>query len=171
MKMSNKEEEEGKTVSIRTPRLEPLDRLYVRAYLSSLSHIEAHRTVAPNLKQHHSDNPFSRKESVQFHISSALQDKADSLMISPELIIEKLWKEGTREGSGSNHAARIQALTQLGKHFGLFQEKREDNNQVFNIVNYNSPSLPQLDEKILIDPEEAQGTLEGIVITTYENDE
>ena len=135
------EEIEEKTVSIRAPSLTHIEKLYVRSYLSSLSHIHAHKTVAPLLKNHSNDNPFSRKEAVQFHISQALQERAEGLLLTPEIIIEKLFKEATLYGAGSNHAARIQALTQLGKHLGLFKEKEEEKRPIFNIINYGESSI------------------------------
>jgi hypothetical protein len=162
------EEIEEKVVSIRAPSLSALEKLYVRAYLSSLSHISAHRTTQPELKNHFSDNQFSRKESVQFHISLGLQEKAEALSISPEIILEKLFKEATREGPGSNHAARIQALTQLGKHLGLFKEKEESQAPVFNIINYGlNEKLIHLEEKEETPTEELENIPENILISNY----
>lgn len=137
---------DGEIKSFSTPRLTPEDKLYVKAYLSTLSHSKAYEVLKPGLssyKQYASSNQFSRKESVKFHIASALQEKADALSLSPEIILEKLYKEATREGSGSNHAARIQALTQLGKHFGLFEDKKKEEAYTFNIINYNSSPIPE----------------------------
>jgi hypothetical protein len=139
--MEDKEEPTGEIVAIRTPRLDPLEKLYVRTYLSTHSHPKAHSAVTPNLKNPKEDNPYSRRDNVQFHISLALQERAESLLITPDLIVEKLYKEAIREGAGSNHAARIQALTQLGKHFGMFQEKKEDTTPIFNIINYSSEPI------------------------------
>jgi hypothetical protein len=133
--------EEENIVSIRAPRLDALEKLYVRTYLSTHSHPRAHTAVTPNLKNPREDNPYSRRENVQFHISLALQERAESLMLTPDLIMEKLYKEATREGSGSNHSARIQALTQIGKHLGMFQEKKEDTSPIFNIINYSSEPI------------------------------
>lgn len=160
------EEIEEKIVSIRSPSLSPLDRLYVRAYLSSLSHIHAHRTVAPTLKNHSNDNPFSRKEAVQFHISQALQEKTEGLSLTPEIIIEKLYKEATLYGSGSNHAARIQALTQLGKHLGLFKEKEEEKRPVFNIINYGESRI-SIEEKKEVPEESIEPIPDNILISDY----
>lgn len=131
--------------AISSPRLSPEEKLYVRVYLSTLSHAKAYEALKPGLSNYsqynNSDNQFSRKDSVRFYISQGLQDKAEALTLSPDLILEKLWKEATREGAGSNHAARIQALTQLGKHLGLFEEKKETDTYTFNIVNYSSEPL------------------------------
>ena len=135
--MTEETKDNGEIVSFSTPRLTAVEKLYVRVYLSTLSHVSAHKAVAPTLKSHHHDNPFSRKESIQFHINLHLQEKLEAIQITPEIIIEKLFKEATREGAGSNHAARIQALTQLGKHVGLFAEKKEGNTHTFNIITYD----------------------------------
>jgi len=66
-------------------------------------------------------------------------------------ITEALWKEATLEGRGSNQIARIKALELLGKHIGMFKEKKEikekDGGTVFNIVNYSTPQSPLLTEK------------------------
>ncbi|UOF79341.1 terminase small subunit [Caudoviricetes sp.] len=135
--MENENQEPlGEIVSLSSPKLNALEKLYVRTYISTLSHPKAYEAVNPGLKQYHISNPYSNRENIKFHISLALQEKAESLLITPDKIIEKLYKEATREGAGSNHAARIQALTQLGKHFGLFQEKKENDTFVFNIVSY-----------------------------------
>ena len=66
-------------------------------------------------------------------------------------ITEALWKEATLEGRGSNQIARIKALELLGKHIGMFKEKKEEKQKgggtVFNIVNYNNP-LPAPEKQV-----------------------
>ena len=163
--------EDGEIKSFSTPRLDAKERLYVRSYLSTLSHTKAYETINPGLSKYHNDNPYSRKESVQFHISSALQDRADSIGLSPDTILEKLYKEATLYGAGSNHAARIQALTQLGKHFGLFQDKKETAGHTFNIINYGTEGV---EPTVLVDnvptkliEQEVSLVPEGVVLTDY----
>lgn len=138
-------EPKGEIKTFSTPRLNPEERLYVRVYLHTLSHSKAYEALKPGLTNYSTynnfDNQFSRRESVKYHISQGLQEKAEALSISPELIIEKLYKEAIREGAGSNHAARIQALTQLGKYFGLFEDKKQEQSHTFNIINYSSEPL------------------------------
>jgi hypothetical protein len=131
---------EGKLISVSSPKLSAVDKLYVRAYLSTLSHVKAHKVASPTLKSHHADNQFSRKDAIQFHISLGLQESFEAISLSPELIIAKLYKEATREGGGSNHAARVTALTTIGKQLGMFQEKREAIVPTIHIINYN-PTL------------------------------
>lgn len=163
-------ERSGKVVSFSAPKLSAKDKLYIRAYISTLSHNKAYEVLVPGLATYKQcgDNCYSRKEAVQFHIAQSLQDKADSFNLSPEVILEKLYKEATREGAGSNHAARIQALTQLGKHFGLFQEKKESNAHTFNIINYGTiESVEQLEPIQLQEPIENNEIPENVQLTTY----
>lgn len=143
-------------IAIRTPRLDPVEKLYVRAFLSTLSHVEAHKAASPGIAKGHTDNTFSRRENVQFHISLGLQEKAEAIALTADDVISRLWKEAIREGAGSNHSARIQALQILGKHLGLFQDKKEDLTPTFNIINYGTPItsdqvevLEQIQESVL----------------------
>lgn len=143
---------EDKVVTSSSPKLSALDKLYVRVYLSSLDHIQAHKVVQPTLKHHHLDNIYSRKEAVQFHIALGLQEALEAFNISPEAIIAKLYKEATREGNGSNHAARVTALTVLGKQLGMFQEKKESMVPIINIISYTSSS-PAIQEPLQLPSE------------------
>ena len=163
----------GEIKSFSTPRLTPEEKLYVRVYLSTLSHSKAYESVKPGLASYYSyssDNQFSRRDNVKFHISLGLQEKAEALSLTPDLVLERLWKEALREGAGSNHSARIQALTQLGKHLGLFEEKKENNSHTFNIINYSSTSEPVLLESLkeeVLEESVDQVDLENITITNY----
>lgn len=143
--MNETEEQKGEIVSSPSPRLNALEKLYVRTYLSTLSHPRAYEAVNPGLKKYLSDNPYANRENVKFHISLRLQEKAEALTLSPEVILTQLYKEATREGAGSNHAARIQALQILGKHLGMFAEKKEDTQHVINIINYGSQEIRELE--------------------------
>ena len=141
--LDNSEDQKGELKSFPLPRLTPEDKLYIRAYLLKGSHAKAYEVLHPGLKNYsvYSENKYSKKESVQFHISQAIQERAEAALINTDTIIERLWKEAIREGSGSNHTARIQALTLLGKHLGLFEEKKQDQAHTFNIINYSSEPI------------------------------
>lgn len=165
-------EQEGTLKSFSTPRLSPEEKLYVRVFLHTLSHAKAYEAVKPGLSNYGNyskENQFSRRPNVSFHISLGLQEKAEALTISPEIILEKLFKEATREGPGSNHAARIQALTQLGKHLGLFEEKKQEQAHTFNIINYSSTplKLEEVKEEPLLLNEEKDEALENVYIKDY----
>jgi hypothetical protein len=139
--METKEAENGEVVSYSAPRLNALEKLYVRTYLSTLSHPKAYESVNPGLAKYHIDNPYSRKENIKFHISLKLQEQAEAMCLTPEVILTQLYKEATREGNGSNHAARIQALQILGKHLGMFVEKKADVSHTIQIINYGKETL------------------------------
>ena len=144
----------GEVVSLSSPRLNALEKLYVRTYLSTLSHPRSYEAVNPGLKKYHISNPYSERENVKFHISLKLQERAEALSLTPDIILTQLYKEATREGAGSNHADRIQALQILGKHLGLFTEKKEDTSHVINIINYGSQEIKEL--------EVSQGVINGL---------
>lgn len=168
-------EQPGELKTFSTPRLSPDEKLYVRVYLSTLSHSKAYEAVKPGLTNYGtyaSDNMYSRRSNVAYHISLGLQEKAEALSLSPELILEKLYKEATREGAGSNHAARIQALTQLGKYFGLFEDKKQETSHTFNIINYSSSPLTLEKEEVepLEHSSEVLEELPDLVITDYKED-
>lgn len=163
--LDNNIEENELIVTSAAPKLSALDKLYVRAYLSSLDHIKAHKVVQPSLSQHKSDNIFSRKEAVQFHIALGLQESLEAISLTPDKIVAKLYKEATREGSGSNHAARVTALTVLGKQLGMFQEKKEDITPIINIISYRDSENPV----VSMDKKEINNSLEELKeAPTYE---
>ena len=149
------------------PTLDAVESLYVKAYLSSLSHIEAHRVVSPSLKNHSSDNPYSKRDNIQFYISKGLLNKTEALGLTSELIIERLYHEATTYGNGSNANARIAALQLLGKQLGMFQEKQQDTKPIFNIINYSS-ALPSKDATPLpVEVAEEIDTDSRIQLTQY----
>lgn len=150
-------------ITLKAPRLDPLEKLYVRAYLSKLSHSYAHSVVSPGIKNPKEDNPYSRRDNVQFHISLAMQEKMEALEINPETIIAKLYKEATREDKTASHNARIQALSLLGKQLGMFVEKKEVEKHTFNIINYSDKPI----KIIAVDPNESIESEEPIEEKDY----
>jgi hypothetical protein len=167
--MTVQEEPAGEVVSLSSPRLNALEKLYVRSYLSHLSHAKAYEVVKPGLKNYSNSNPYSERENVKFHISLKLQEQAEALCLSPEVILTQLYKEATREGNGSNHAARIQALQILGKHLGLFSEKKADVSHTIQIVNYGGEVNVSKEDVDISEVEEEDFSLpDNISLTSYE---
>jgi len=127
-------------ITLKEPRLGAEEKLYLSAYMSTLSDSKAYKLVRPDLKSHPSSNPFSRSDAVKYHKKKRVVLKAEAIGLSEDRVLELLLQEATRLGNGSSPTARVQALTLLGKHLGLFEEKkREEEGVVFNIVNYSSP--------------------------------
>lgn len=156
-------------VSFREPRLDPEDKLYVKAYLSSLSHVKAHQQLRPENKSHYAKNPFAKKEAVQYHIKKGLIQKTEALGIGRDDILNLLYQEATRLGTGSSPTARVQALQLIGKELGMFEEKREKEEVSFTIINYDqNPKQVEKIEKIEEKPEETS-LPEGIeIVEDYE---
>lgn len=168
-----KEEQPGTLKSFSIPRLTPEEKLYLRVYLHTLSHAKAYEAVKPGLKGYtcynNDNNQFSRRESLKYHISLGLQEKSEALTLNKDMVLERLYKEALREGAGSNHAARIQALTLLGKHLGLFEEKREDNSFTFNVINYSSEpvALEKKEESLIEEPSLSTQELNDVEFLEY----
>lgn len=149
------------------PKLEPLEKLYVNAYLSTLSHSSAYRVVEPELKNHPSSNKYSSRENIKYHISKALQNKTESLSLTADKILERLYLEAT---TSTNSTARIQALTLLGKQMGLFSEGRPTDSYTINVINYSNSDKENTPLNLLeeIEEDSIDSTLsENILITTY----
>jgi predicted HTH domain antitoxin len=85
-------------------------------------------------------------------------------------VLNRLWEEANNTEKGSNHNARITALVWIGKHLGMWQEKKEektDNTYTYNIINYDSGSQPKQLEKIVEQTIEQEEVLENVSVTKY----
>jgi hypothetical protein len=151
--MQAKEEGEVKfkEVKVREPTISPEERLYITSYFANnLSHSEAHKAIL-GVKKGKNDNPFSKRENIQYHIRKELIKQSESLSLNGDKVLKLLLEEATRLGKGSSPTARVQALQLLGKHLGLFEEKEEDKSINFNIINYNTPPISSPQE--VVEPE------------------
>ena len=144
-------------VDYKSSYLNPTEKLYVRVFLATLSHSEAHR-VACGVKNPKENNPISNRPNVQYHINSAMQEKYDSLNLRPEDIIKGLYSEAMFREKGSNHAARVTAWSMLGKHLNMFtEEKSTDEKVTYNIINYYDATTTkplEIEEKLEEEEEE-----------------
>ena len=144
-------EPKEEVLTLKTPRLDAEEKLYVKAYFSSLNHITAHSILRPLSKKHSKNNLFSKRDSVQFHIKKGMIDKLSSLDLSEEKIMDLLLQEATRLGNGSSPTARVQALTLLGKQIGMFEEKKDTKEAVtFNIINYSKDEKVKSEEVLKV---------------------
>lgn len=64
-----------------------------------------------------------KRPRVQAALAAARSEAANRMEITVDRVLKGLYDEATRYGSGSTHAARVQAWTQLGKHLGMFPTK------------------------------------------------
>lgn len=123
-------------INVKEPRLSSEDKLYVEAYLSTLSHAKAFKLLKPASKGHNYLNSYSKKENILYHINKRILLKTKALSITSDDIIDLLLQEATRLGAGSSPTARVQALSLLGKQLGLFEEVSKKDNVTYNILNY-----------------------------------
>lgn len=81
-------------------------------------------------------------DSVVREINQRMADKDTAYWINDNIIVKKLWEEATDYSERSTQAARINALVWIGKHIGMWQEKKEeekDTRPVIQITNYGVP--------------------------------
>ena len=131
-----------KTIVVKEPRLDAEEKLYVKAYLATLSHPRAHEALKPGLKKYKNKNLYSKRESVQYHINKQMILKMETMSLEADDILSLLLQEATRLGAGSSPTARVQALSLLGKQLGLFRDKEiEKDNTSFTIINYSDAPI------------------------------
>jgi len=159
-----------KEISVSEPRLSPEEKLYVKAYLRTLSHKESHSLVS-NVKHPTKNNRFYKSEAVQYHIQKQMINKLDAKGLTEDDVMNLLLQEATNRGKGSSPTARVQALSLLGKQLGMFEEKQKESTQTtFNIINYSSDKKEKDETSIIEKVEEQKNSQETslpIVIQKY----
>jgi phage terminase small subunit len=63
------------------------------------------------------------KVDIQEAIAMALEYRSERVELTQDWVVERLKVEAEQTGEGSTHSARVQALTQLGRHLGMFNDK------------------------------------------------
>jgi hypothetical protein len=58
-------------------------------------------------------------------VAGAPQARGEPLQITQDDVLRGLHREATLAGDGASHAARVSAWTQIGKHLGMFVERRQ----------------------------------------------
>lgn len=62
---------------------------------------------------------------VAAKLASLRADAENEAVVSRAQVLRGLRDEATLQGEGSSHSARVQAWAHLGKHLGMFVERRE----------------------------------------------
>lgn len=142
-----------KEITLSEPKIDGEEQLYVRSYLRTMDHGKAYNFLHPDSSSKNLRNKYSKRANVLFHINKGLTDRVESASIDEQDILNLLYSEAVYKGAGSNHNARINAITTLGKHMGLFKEnKTEDSGVILNVVNYASETTP-IEDKIVLSEE------------------
>ena len=58
-------------------------------------------------------------------VQAAQQARSHRVLINQDDVLRGLRREATLEGEGSSHAARVSAWGLIGKHLGMFVERRQ----------------------------------------------
>ena len=116
-----------------------------------------------------------KSEAVQHAIHSRMKDMSTAWWINEEVVMQELWKEAHETGRGASHAARINALVWMGKHIGMWQEKREEVDTRPNIQIIQYGATQEQVEKELNNPEVVANKdkvelPEGVALIDYNDD-
>lgn len=117
------------------------------------------------------------KPIAEKYIDDLIKEKKTKFAITEEEILQGIYGEAKFFGEGASHAARINAWVQLGKHFGMFSEKKQELSVpsiTYNIVNYSNEVKEETEKVINQLPEEvleaATETTSDILIDIKEYD-
>ena len=143
--------------------LTPKQRLFVEAYCGPAqgNASKAHR-LAGYESRNHTNEAYLLMQLPK--IIDAIQEfktlTKRQFWLDASEILEGIYKEATNTEDGTQQG-RIQAWVWLGKHVGMFQEKRKEEKEsqqiTYNIVNYSDDG--QLKEKIEAGVEENKETI------------
>lgn len=62
---------------------------------------------------------------IQAAIQEAMAERRERVEVTQDYVLARLKAEAELKGKGASHVGRIRALELLGKHLGMFTEKRE----------------------------------------------
>jgi phage terminase small subunit len=119
-----------------------------------------------------------KKEHIARAIDAWRENRARRFRIAPNQILERMWEEANFFGDGATHAGRINALVNLGKQMGLFEQKKLDQaknvGNTYNIINYSDadPMTKKVTEAIKTKEKEVVEALEhqqDIEVLDYNN--
>jgi hypothetical protein len=125
--------------------LAPEEKLFLEAYVNQCNFdtFEAIQVSGiPYLNKQSAQqkaHAILNKPIAQAYIETAIKQKQVHFCITEEEILKGIYGEAKYFGEGASHAARIQAWVQLGKHFGMFSDKKKEQegpSVTYNIINY-----------------------------------
>lgn len=110
----------------RKNKMTPKQQRFVQEYLTDLNATQA------AIRSGYSERTASRigpellgKTCIQNALEQAKEDLRVATGVTTEYVVRRLQEEAELTGEGSSHGARIKALELLGKHIGMFIERRE----------------------------------------------
>ena len=90
----------------------------------------AYRHVFPNCKSdlaaESASSRMLRNVKVSAYLSEVQARASEEVQVDANYVLEGLKEEAERLGEGSSHSARVRALELIGKHLGMFTDKRAE---------------------------------------------
>lgn len=106
--------------------LTPKQQRFVDEYLIDLNATQAAIRAGYSAKTAEQQGPrLLGYAGVSAAIAAAQEARKARTEITQDYVIQGLKSEAEFTGEGSSHSARVQALTQLGRHLGMFKDKVE----------------------------------------------
>jgi len=121
---------------------------------------------------------FLNKPHIAEAVGARMDRRRATAWYAEEDILKMLMSEATREGQGSTQSGRIQAIVYLGKHIGMFSDKKEekavDQSTTINVINYDTGNkdvekLVKGNEQEVLEHKD-DNVVEGLVITQYDKE-
>lgn len=114
-----------------------------------------------------------KRPAVIREITERIANPQGTPWINKGTIVQRLWEEATKEGRGSTHAGRINALVWIGKHLGMWQDKEAEKEKEtsIQIIQYGVPeekmketieNIPEVEKK-----KDSVKLPEGVVVVDY----
>ena len=157
--------------------LTPKEELFVEHYCGTAQFNATQAADMAGYKDKREGSVILNRPHVAQAVRSRIEERKQKSWLSETQIMEKLWDEAHKEGQGTSHAARINALVWLGKHLGMWQEKKEQQGETqitYNIINYdNDARVEKITNAIEDNREEVEANVEsaslpeGVVIASY----
>ncbi len=121
-------------------KLTPRQARFVEEYLIDLNATQAARRAG--YSSNNADKIGSRlvgESRVAEAIAEAQAKRSERVTVSQDDVVRGLHGEATDKGEGSSHSARVSAWAHLGKHLGMFVDRR-----LVGTVNINDMNEAQL---------------------------
>ena len=104
----------------------PRQQRFVEEYLLDLNATQA--AIRAGYSGHTANEQGARllaNASVAAAVQAAQQARSERVQVTQDDVLRGLRREATLTGEGSSHAARVSAWGLIGKHLGMFVERRQ----------------------------------------------
>jgi phage terminase small subunit len=109
----------------RTP-MTPRQQRFVDEYLLDLNATQAAVRAGYSARTAEQQGPrLLGNVEIAAAVQAAQQVRSERLQITQDTVLSGLLHEATLTGEGSSHAARVSAWGLIGKHLGMFVERRQ----------------------------------------------